>query len=254
MTKDCLVKRYTGLKKEDFIQSVKKNSTAFYYERAKELKCSVSTVIRAFKEFGITRKKVKFYHPNYDPIQALLFILMLIMYQHECLKTIYIDESGFTKSSPRRYGYDLKGDTPTVEHDSAERNVYNVLGALHEGKLIAVAYCKKPINGPTFHYWVENFLLNSIPENSLIVLDNARFHKLKETVELIESAGHVVLWLPPYSPQLNPIEQVWAHIKCHRRVNKTKELESIIPFIHKSERHLFCMKKSEIKRIEKKKA
>ena len=44
-------------------------------------------------------------------------------------------------------------------------------------------------------------------------MDNATFHKRKDTTELIEDAGHTILWLPPYSPDLNPIEQMWAWVK-----------------------------------------
>lgn len=48
-------------------------------------------------------------------------------------------------------------------------------------------------------------------------MDNATFHKRKDTTELIEDAGHTILWLPPYSPDLNPIEKKWAQAKFLRQ-------------------------------------
>ena len=48
-------------------------------------------------------------------------------------------------------------------------------------------------------------------------MDNATFHKRKDTTELIEDAGHTILWLPPYSPDLNRIEQMWAWVKQKRK-------------------------------------
>lgn len=48
-------------------------------------------------------------------------------------------------------------------------------------------------------------------------MDNATFHKRKDTQQIIEESGHTILWLPPYSPDLNPIEQTWAWIKKKRK-------------------------------------
>ena len=61
-----------------------------------------------------------------------------------------------------------------------------------------------------FHCWVEELLLTQLPENSVIIMDNASFHKRQDTQELIADAGHHILWLPPYSPDLNPIEKIWT--------------------------------------------
>ena len=61
--------------------------------------------------------------------------------------------------------------------------------------------------------WLEKCLIPVLPKNCMIVMDNARFHKSEETREIIEDHGHQLLFLPPYSLDLNPIENYWAILK-----------------------------------------
>lgn len=64
-----------------------------------------------------------------------------------------------------------------------------------------------------FNAWVEQFLAPQLRPGQVVVMDNASFHKSAKTRELIEAVGCRVLFLPPYSPDLNPIEQFWANMK-----------------------------------------
>lgn len=73
------------------------------------------------------------------------------------------------------------------------------------------------INSQVFHSWVEQVLLRELPQNSVIVMDNATFHKRQDIQDLITNRNHTILWLPPYSPDFNPIEQVWSWIKRLRQ-------------------------------------
>jgi len=73
------------------------------------------------------------------------------------------------------------------------------------------------INADVFYAWLSQELLTSRPGNSVIVLDNATFHQRREALEAIEKAGHRVEFLPPESPDLNPIEKKWAPAKSIRR-------------------------------------
>lgn len=84
-------------------------------------------------------------------------------------------------------------------------------------KLINVCLFDTYINADVFYAWVSQELLRSIPKNSVIVLDNATFHKRNDAIGAIEKQGHSVLFLPPYSPDLNPIERKWAQAKSIRR-------------------------------------
>ena len=69
-----------------------------------------------------------------------------------------------------------------------------------------------------FEAWFSGWLLPGLPERSVIVMDNASFHRKGRLHPMAEAAGHSVLFLPPYSPELNPIENFWDRLK--RRLRK----------------------------------
>ena len=68
-----------------------------------------------------------------------------------------------------------------------------------------------------FEFWFENCLLCELPVNSVIVMDNATFHRKKRLILLAESKSHKIIFLPPYSPEYNPIENFWAQLKAKLR-------------------------------------
>ena len=73
------------------------------------------------------------------------------------------------------------------------------------------------INAATFNSWIEQDLLPKLPQKSVVIMDNAAFHKDKEMQEQLIKAGMILEYLPPYSPDLNPIELKWAQAKTLRR-------------------------------------
>lgn len=68
-------------------------------------------------------------------------------------------------------------------------------------------------NTKLFETWVEKILIKELKPNQVVIMDNASFHKSKRTKDLIESVKCKVVFLPPYSPDLNPIEKFWANMK-----------------------------------------
>ena len=64
-----------------------------------------------------------------------------------------------------------------------------------------------------FNTWLEKCLIHALPKNCIIIMDNASFHKSEDTRKIIKENGHQLLFLPPYSPDLNPIENYWAILK-----------------------------------------
>lgn len=68
-----------------------------------------------------------------------------------------------------------------------------------------------------FEAWFEQCLLPALNKQSVIILDNARFHRMGILREMAQKLGHKILPLRPYSPELNPIEHTWANIKRHMR-------------------------------------
>ena len=73
------------------------------------------------------------------------------------------------------------------------------------------------VNTSIFNSWAEQDLLPKLPNNSVIVMDNASFHKSPNLKAMIEKAGHILEYLPVYSPDLNPIERKWFQAKSKRK-------------------------------------
>ena len=130
---------------------------------------------------------------------------------------IYIDESGFAVDSPRTHGYSQKGTRCYGKHDWQAKGRINSIGALHKCKLLVYELYQSTINSDIFKDWVVQKLLPKLPSQSVIILDNAGFHKRKDIKEAILSAGHTLLFQPTYSPDLNKIEKKWAHLKSKRK-------------------------------------
>jgi len=88
------------------------------------------------------------------------------------------------------------------------------------GSQIFAPFCYQgTCNTDLFNLWIEQFLLPVLTPGQVVIMDNATFHKSQKTKELIESAQCRVLFLPPYSPDLNPIEKFWSFLK--RKVTET---------------------------------
>jgi transposase len=88
------------------------------------------------------------------------------------------------------------------------------------GILLGIGLFEFNVNANVFHGWVVQCLLPALPSNSVVVMDNASFHKRQDIQEAIAQAGHILEYLPPYSPDLNPIEKKWAQAKAIRRQKK----------------------------------
>ena len=130
---------------------------------------------------------------------------------------VYLDESGFAQSSPRTHGYSDKGKRCYGLHDWHAKGRVNAIGAIIRNSFIALSLFVGSINSDVFYAWLTQDLLPKIPSNAVIVMDNATFHKRADMLEAIKQHGATLEFLPPYSPDLNPIEKKWAQAKSIRR-------------------------------------
>lgn len=141
---------------------------------------------------------------------------------------MYIDESGFESESFRTHGWQKRGKKLHGEKQGC-RGVRTSLIAGRCGKrLLAPVLFEGNTNALWFNEWLAHHLLKEIPVNSTIIMDNAAFHKSPETRKILEEADHTLLYLPPYSPDFNPIENDFAIIKKHRQFAKNNNLDNII--------------------------
>ena len=134
---------------------------------------------------------------------------------------IFLDESGFSHDMPRTHGYALKGVRCFGIQDWGAKGRTNVIGVLLETVLLTLTLFETTINTAIFDTWVIEDLIPKLPPESVVIMDNAAFHKGRNMKNALQYAGHTLLYLPPYSPDLNPIEKKWAQAKARRRKNKT---------------------------------
>ena len=92
-----------------------------------------------------------------------------------------------------------------------------MIGALLLGTLLTISLFQTTVNTEIFTSWVIQDLIPKLPPRSVVILDNATFHKGAVMQKAIADAGHTLLYLPPYSPDFNPIEKKWAQAKTIRR-------------------------------------
>lgn len=101
-------------------------------------------------------------------------------------------------------------------------------------KRLGGAFAEKLYDGTTttavFNDWFENTLIPELKDGDVIIMDNARFHSKTELAKIAARNGTTVIFLPPYSPDLNPIEKLWANIKRYIRnnIHKFSTLEDCI--------------------------
>jgi transposase len=130
---------------------------------------------------------------------------------------VYLDESGFGGDNFRTHGYSTIGDRCFDTYDWGKKGRTNVIGGLLGSKIIAPVLFDTSINTAIFCEWIIEGLLPDLPQKSVIVMDNASFHKDKNMQKVINDAGHTLEYLPTYSPDLNPIEHFWAKAKSIRK-------------------------------------
>jgi transposase len=156
-------------------------------------------------------------HPKAKGEERAIFQKKIEKYKKANKTIIYIDESGFAHDMPRTHGYAPKGQRCYGKHDWGARGRTNAIGALLGKELLTISLFEQNINTNIFNSWLSQDLIPKVPVGSIIVLDNAAFHKSKDMQEQLKVAGHTLEYLPAYSPDLNPIEPKWAQAKSVRR-------------------------------------
>jgi transposase len=146
-----------------------------------------------------------------------LFNERITNYKKQGKTIVYIDESGFESDMSRPYGYAHIGQKCAGKSDWHSKKRINAIGAITDFFLITVTLFAGSINSEVFFQWVIQDLLPKLPESCVIVMDNATFHKRLDIQHAIKANGHLLEYLPVYSPDLNPIEHYWAKVKAIRR-------------------------------------
>lgn len=130
---------------------------------------------------------------------------------------VYVDESGMDERDDYGYGYAPIGERFYALKSGRRQGRINMMAGYRGDQLIAPFTLEGACNRTVFELWLEQCLLPVLRPGDWVVMDNASFHQGGRIAQLIEQAGCRLLYLPPYSPDLNRIEKCWAWLKSRIR-------------------------------------
>lgn len=163
-----------------------------------------------------------------DPGKRQAYLRLRERYARRGKTFVYIDESGFVPTVTRRYAYAPKGQR-VYGLCSGERRPRTSLLAARIGTIFtAPLLFDGSCNTALFNAWLVHELCPLLHSHHVVVMDNASFHKSAATQALIASTGARLLFLPPYSPDLNPIEHDFATLKNRREYHNQDSLDHLI--------------------------
>lgn len=134
---------------------------------------------------------------------------------------VYSDETGIDDNEVPIRGWAPRGQRFYAKKNGVRKTRYNITAALNQGKLFAPFVFEGYSNAIVYETYVEKILAPNLKPGMVVVIDNAQFHKSKKVIQLIEDMQCRIIFLPPYSPDLNPIEHLWSATKT--KIRRTAE-------------------------------
>lgn len=140
---------------------------------------------------------------------------------------VFLDECGVTTDLLRRYGRSPRGTRLHDHTPCGHWQTHTVIAGLRLEGLTAPAVFDGPIDNPSFLAYIDQILVPTLRPGDVVVLDNLVIHKQPAVRAAIEAVGATVRYLPPYSPDLNPIEQVFAKLKAFLRAARPRSFDDV---------------------------
>jgi transposase len=144
---------------------------------------------------------------------------------------VFLDESGVNTGMTRRYGR-AKGkkrvcDSTPFNH---KKNT-TLIAAIRLGGKPVTGKIEGSMRGSTFLEYLTQTLVPVLNKGDVVIMDNLQTHKVKGVEEAVRRADASILYLPPYSPDLNPIEEMWSKVKSYLRKIKARTLDILLPSV-----------------------
>lgn len=140
---------------------------------------------------------------------------------------VFIDETGANTKMARRHGRALRGERLVDKVPHGHWKTTTFVGALRVTGFTAPLVVDGPMNGEVFLAYVQQVLVNSLRPGDMVIMDNLSSHKRAGVRQAIETAGARLAYLPPYSPDLNPIELAFAKLKALLRRAATRTVDQL---------------------------
>src|SRR5215470_12840752 len=142
-------------------------------------------------------------------------------------KLVFIDETAASTNMTRRYGRATRGERLVCKVPHGHWKTSTFVAALRHNRVTAPFLLDGPMNGTTFLAYVEEVLVPTLKRGDIIIMDNVGVHKVAGVREGIEARGATLVYLPPYSPDLNPIEQFFSKLKALLRKAAARTIDRL---------------------------
>ncbi|HTV33801.1 MAG TPA: IS630 family transposase [Methylocella sp.] len=194
----------------------------------KGVKADTSMMSRFFRKIGVTLKKTLVAREQ-DRADISRHRTRWRTYQRRIdpARLVFIDETWAKTNMTRLYGWAPRGKRLIDKVPHGHWNTATFLAALRSDRIEAPCLFDGPINGERFRAYVEQFLVPTLKAGDVVILDNLGSHKSKAVRKAIRHVGARLVFLPKYSPDLNPIEQVFAKFKTLLRKVGARTYEAI---------------------------
>ena len=178
---------------------------------------SPPTVCRILHKHGLTRKKIKQVALQQSVEKRGKFISEVQFFHVN--QFVWLDESGCNRRDQiRKFGYSLRGEPPVYHRFLHRGERISAICAMSTEGLMAYKLLKGTVNGERFLEFIQGVLIPEMQpfdgENphSVLVLDNCSIHHTQPVTEALRQMGILTLFLPPYSPDMNPVEELFSYI------------------------------------------
>jgi len=140
---------------------------------------------------------------------------------------VFIDETGTSTNMARLRGRCKRGQRLIGKIPNGHWKITTFVAGLRNDAITAPFVIDQPMNGVIFRAYLEQCLVPTLKPGDIVVMDNLPAHKNEDVRNIIEAAGAKLLYLPPYSPDLNPIEMAFAKLKAHLRTAAERSIPAL---------------------------
>ncbi len=186
-----------------------------------------STICRFLHESGFTRQKMIIAAKQRSDLLRAEYLLDVSIYKGHPELFVFVDETGADRrDAMRKFAYSLRGKPATASKLMVRGHRVSAIVGISCSGILDFHTTLTTVDAEKFKHYVEDALVlylqpfNGVNAHSIVVLDNASIHHVEEVVDTIQHTGALVQFLPPYSPDMNPIEHTFAQLKSVLKANE----------------------------------
>jgi transposase len=143
-------------------------------------------------------------------------------------KLVFFDESGVNTLMARTRGRSLEGTRLVDSAPAGRYETLTLMSAVRMDGVVAPMLLDGPVNAQTFAGYVEDCLVPALESGDILIMDNLPAHKSARITQAVEDAGCNLVYLPPYSPDFNPIENMWSKVKASLRKTAARTFDAVV--------------------------